>query len=208
MNDSEILAQGQALVRAEAQALTHIAEAMDASFVQTVRLVATCPGCILISGAGTSGAMAKRLAHLLGTCGMKAFYIPISDALHGESAIPGTGDVLILLSKAGKSADINTFARVARERGATVVAWTANPESELAALSHIVNDIPTYAAAEGDALLPFGSTLAAGAFGDALTWIVKLLRGFDLATLAQTHPLGGANELARQKQPGDGGIHG
>lgn len=204
MNDNDILAQGQALVRAEAEALQQVAAAMDASFVQAARLVATCTGCILISGAGTSGAMAKRLAHLLGTCGIKAFYIPISDALHGESAIPGSGDVVILMSKAGKSADINTFARIARERGATVVAWTANPESELAGLSHIVNQIPTHIAAEGDALLPFGSTLAAGAFGDALTLIAKTLRGFDVATLAQTHPLGGANELARQKQQSEG----
>lgn len=63
-----------------------------------------------------------------------------------------------------------------------------------------VNLIPTHEAAEGEAMLPFGSTLAAGAFGDALTLIAKTLRGFNLATLAQTHPLGGANELAKHKQ--------
>jgi arabinose-5-phosphate isomerase len=199
MNDREILDQGRALIRAEAQALLRLVDAMDASFAKTVHLVAACTGCIIVTGAGTSGAMAKRLAHLLGTCGMKAFHIPVSDALHGESAIPGPGDVVILMSKAGKSPDINTLARIARERGATIVGWTANPESELATLSHVVNLIPTHMEAEGDALLPFGSTLAAGAFGDALTLIAKNLRGFNLATLAQTHPLGGANELARRK---------
>jgi D-arabinose 5-phosphate isomerase GutQ len=200
MNDQEMLAQAQALVRAEADALRVLADAIDETFVQTVKVVAECQGCILVSGAGTSGAMAKRLAHLLGTCGMKAFYIPISDALHGESAIPGLGDVLILLSKAGKSSDMNTFARIANERGATVIAWTANRESELTRLCHIVNLIPTHQPAEGEALLPFGSTLAFGAFGDAVTLLAKTLRGFSLATLAQTHPLGGANELAKQQE--------
>jgi arabinose-5-phosphate isomerase len=203
MNDRELLEQGRALVRAEAQALLRLADAMDSSFVRTLHLVAECTGCIIVTGAGTSGAMAKRLAHLLGTCGMKAFHIPVSDALHGESAIPGPGDVIILLSKAGKSHDINTLAQIARERGATVIAWTANPESDLAKLCQVVNLIPTHPAAEGDSLLPFGSTLAAGAFGDALTLLAKTLRGFDLATLTQTHPLGGANELARRKgEPG------
>ncbi len=200
MNDQDILARGRELVRAEAEALHKLADAMDDSFIKTVHLVAECSGSIIISGAGTSGAMAKRLTHLLATCGMKAIYIPISDALHGESALLTSGDVVILMSKAGKSSDINTLARIARERGATVIAWTANPQGELASLSHVVNRIPTHEAAEGEAMLPFGSTLAAGAFGDALTLIAKTLRGFNLATLAQTHPLGGANELARQKR--------
>ena len=144
--------------------------------------------------------MAKRLAHLLGTCGIKAFHIPVSDALHGESAIVGNSDVVILMSKAGKSSDINTFARIAQERGAIVISWTANPQSELAGFSHVVNPIPTHEAAEGDALLPFGSTLAAGALGDAVTLIARMLVGFDLATMSQTHPLGGANELARERK--------
>lgn len=199
MDDQTLMEQGRALIRAEAEALRLLADTLDASFVQTVNLVAACTGCIIVTGAGTSGAMAKRLAHLLGTCGMKAFHIPVSDALHGESAIPGPGDIVLLMSKAGKSNDINTLARIARERGATVIGWTANAESELASLSHVVNVIPTHTEAEGDALLPFGSTLATGAYGDALTLLAKNLRGFNLATLAQTHPLGGANELAREK---------
>ena len=200
MDDKDILAQGQALIRAEADALHKLADVMDEQFVKTVRLVAECSGSIIVTGAGTSGAMAKRLAHLLGTCGIKAFHIPVSDALHGESAIVGNGDVVILMSKAGKSSDINTFARIARERGAIVIAWTANPQSELAGFSHVVNLIPTHEAAEGDALLPFGSTLAAGALGDAVSLIARMLVGFDLATMSQTHPMGGANELARERK--------
>jgi arabinose-5-phosphate isomerase len=199
MNDKDMIEQARALIREEARALELLVDHLDGSFARTVTLVAACTGCIIVTGAGTSGAMAKRLAHLLGTCGMKAFHIPVSDALHGESAIPGPGDIVILMSKAGKSNDINTLARIARERGATVIAWTSNPESELASLSNIVNLIPTHTPAEGDALLPFGSTLAAGAYGDALTLLAKNLRGFNLATLAQTHPLGGANDLAKQK---------
>jgi D-arabinose 5-phosphate isomerase GutQ len=200
MDDKDILSQGQALVRAEADALNKLADAMDEQFVKSVKLVAECRGSIIISGAGTSGAMAKRLAHLLATCGIKAFHIPVSDALHGESAIVMAGDVVIVLSKAGKSSDINSLARIARERGAIVIAWTSNPHSELAGFSHVVNTIPIHEAAEGDALLPFGSTLAVGAFGDALTLIARVLVGFNLSTLAQTHPLGGANELARERK--------
>lgn len=203
MNDQDILTEAQRLVRAEGVAVTRVADQLGETFVKAVRLIATCTGRIYLTGAGTSGAVAYRTAHLLATCSVPAFYIPPGDALHGESAVVAPGDVLIALSKAGKSADINQFATIARQRGATVMCWTSNPNSELAQLSHVVIVLEVDPAAEGEGLLPFGSTLAHGALGDALTWLVKKLRGFDLATLADTHPLGGANAEARERKTGN-----
>lgn len=202
MNPEEMLTAARTLIRAEGEALLKIAERLDDTFLQVVQQVADCAGKVIITGAGTSGAMAYRMAHLLATCGITAFYIPPGDALHGESAMMNPGDLLIAFSKAGKSEDINRFARIARDRGASVMAWTANPESDLAALSDLVIRIEVDASAEGEGMLPFGSTLAVGAYGDALTLMASRVRGFNLATLAQTHPMGGANELARQKQAG------
>ncbi len=199
MDDRDMIAAARALIRAEADAIAQIAERLDESFIAAVRLVADCRGKVIVTGAGTSGAVAQRLAHLLATCGVTAFCIPPGDALHGESAMLTAGDLLIVFSKAGKSSDINAFARIARERGAQVMTWTASPQSELAMLSDQVILIEVDARAEGDGLLPFGSTLATAAYGDALTLMVKTLRGFDLATLAQTHPLGGAHDLASQR---------
>jgi arabinose-5-phosphate isomerase len=193
-----MLAGARALIRAEGEALLQTADRLDDRFIQAVTLVAACQTKIIVTGAGTSGAMAQRLAHLLATCGITAFYIPPGDALHGESAMIGAGDVLIALSKAGKSADLNSFARIARERGASVMAWTAAPQSELASLASLVVHLDVPESAEGEGLLPFGSTLAVGALGDALTLMAKQMRGFNLGTLAQTHPLGGANDQARQ----------
>lgn len=202
MDDRQILAEAQNLIRAEGIVITSVADQLGEGFIKAVHLIAECKGRIYLTGAGTSGAIAYRTAHLMATCGILAFYIPPGDALHGESALVSSGDILIALSKAGKSADINQFASIARQRGATVMCWTANPQSELAHLSDLVIVIETDDSGEGEGLLPFGSTLAHGAFGDALTLMVKKLRGFDLSTLAQTHPLGGAHDLAREKTDG------
>jgi arabinose-5-phosphate isomerase len=199
MDDHDILLHAQELIRGEGEAVAQVAEHLGPAFVQAVRLVSQCAGRILVTGAGTSGAMAKRLAHLMATCGMAAFYISPGDALHGESVLASPGDILIAMSKAGKSDDINQFARIARERGCTVMGWTGNPESELASLSHLVIVIPTHEKGEGDGVLPFGNTLAHGALGDALCLLAKRLRGFDLAQLRQTHPLGGAPDLLKKQ---------
>lgn len=199
MDNAEILEQAKAMIRAEGEVLIEVADQLDESFVRAVRLVSECTGKILTTGAGTSGTIARRLAHLLATCGMSAFFVHPADALHGPSAMVTQGDVLIALSKAGKSAEINQFARVTRERGGQVISWTWEPESELAQLSNVVVVIRPGVKGEGEGVLPFGSSLANGAVGDALTLLAKSLRGFDLATLTQTHPSGATAELVRNK---------
>ncbi len=199
MNNQEILEQARAMIRAEAEVLFDVADQLDESFARAVLLVSECRGKILTTGAGTSGTIARRLAHLLATCGMSAFFMHPADALHGPSAAVGEGDILIALSKAGKSAEINGFARVVRERGGRIISWTWEPESELAQLSDVVLVIRPGPKGEGEGVLPFGSSLANGAVGDAMTLVAKRLRGFDLGQLVQTHPSGATAELVRQK---------
>lgn len=198
MDDQSILQQAQTLIRAEAAVVAAMAEHLGEDFVAAARLVAGCQGKILVTGAGTSGTMARRLAHMLSTCGMSAFFAHAADALHGPSAAVAPGDILIALSKAGRSAEINQFATVARARGAHVIAMTWEPASPLAQMSDYVLDVNSGTGGEGDGVLPFGSTLAAGAVGDALVQAAKNLRGFDLATLVQTHPAGATADLVRK----------
>jgi arabinose-5-phosphate isomerase len=198
MESTEILEQAKAMIRAEGEVLIDIADQLDEAFVETVRLVSDCTGTILVTGAGTSGTIARRTAHLLSTCGMSAFYISSAEALHGPSAAIKTGDILIVLSKAGKSAELNQFATVTKERGGKVIAWTWETDSPLAEISDVVVIIRPGPKGEGEGVLPFGSSLANGAVGDALTLVAKRIRGFDLATLTQTHPAGATAELVKK----------
>ena len=115
MNDQELLLAGKSMILAEADVVTLMADNLGQDFVAAVRLVAACTGTIFVTGAGTSGTMARRLAHMLSTCGMPAFFAHPADALHGPSAAVMPGDILIAFSKAGKSAEINQFATVAHE---------------------------------------------------------------------------------------------
>lgn len=198
MDIQPIVDTAKTLLRAEARSIDAVADQLGGDFVAAVQLVAGCPGVIMTTGSGTSGTIARRMAHLLATCGMHAFFVHPADALHGPSAAVAPGDVLIALSKAGKSAEINHFAHVTHKRGGKVISLTWKPESELGALSDIVLTLPTAVEAEGEGVLPFGSTLAAGALCDALCLAAKTLRGFDLATLTQTHPSGATAELVRK----------
>ncbi len=190
MNDKEILQQAQSMIREEGSVVSDIADQLGESFIAAARIIADAPGVILTTGAGTSGTIAMRMAHLFGTTGMHAFFMNSATALHGPSAMTASGDVLIAISKGGSSAEINQFAMLAKKRGAKVISLTWEPESELAQLSDVVLIIRPDERGEGDSVLPFGSTLANGAVGDALCLISKNLRGFDLGTMVETHPSG------------------
>jgi arabinose-5-phosphate isomerase len=165
------------------------------SFVRAVSLMAACAGSTLATGAGTSGAVAQRFAHLLATCSLRAFFVHPSDALHGASARIASGDVLVVFSKAGKSQDINGFAEIARKRGARIIAITWEEDSKLARLSDVVCITKTEANARSESVLPFGSTIAAAAYSDPLCSALNELSEFDISQLKETHPWGGTPEL-------------
>lgn len=197
MKPNEILEEAKKQIRAEGEALIGVADQLGASFVETVQLVSECPGRVLVSGAGTSGTIARRMAHLLSSCGVPSFFMHPADALHGPSAAILPGDVIIAISKAGKSRELNQFVSIARQRGGKVISMTWEPESELAQRSDVVLVIRPDTKGEGEGVFPFGSSLANGAVGDALCLIARRLRGFELKELVQTHPGGATAELVK-----------
>jgi arabinose-5-phosphate isomerase len=197
MKQEDLLDQARAMIRAEAKAVARMADALDESFAQTVTLVEACKGNIFVSGSGTSGTMARRMVHLLCSCGIAAFFMDPATALHGPSAIIAPGDLVIALSKSGKSEEVNSFVSIARRRGAKVIGWTWAPDSPLAQLSDHVVNVHSGTDGEGEGVFPFGSTLAVGAVGDAICLLVRRKRGIELKELTETHPSGGTAELVR-----------
>lgn len=199
MQAEEILDQAKTFIRAEGEAVASVIDQLDASFVNTVRLVSSCAGRVLVSGAGTSGTIARRLAHLLSCCGTPSFFVHPADALHGFSAAVCPNDVVIALSKAGESTELNEFVRIAQQRGAKIISFTADPASALAGESDVVVATRTDTRAEGEGVFPFGSSLASAAVGDAVCLISRRLRGFEVTELQQTHPAGATAKLVGKR---------
>jgi D-arabinose 5-phosphate isomerase GutQ len=64
-----LLAVGRSRIFEEAQALRLVGESLDESFVAAVRLIRSSEGKVVTVGVGTSGPVARRMAHLLSTTG-------------------------------------------------------------------------------------------------------------------------------------------
>jgi len=199
----ETVLRAKEIVLREAEAVRALAAQLDESLADVLSLMLNCEGHVLVTGAGTSRAIAQRLAHLLSCSGTPSLFISASDGLHGGSGAVTQNDVVYLISKGGHSAEINQFAEIARSRGAKLIAQTENPGSPLAQMCDAVFKVK----AEGDVdpygMVATGSSLVNGAAGDALCVLLLELRGYTKEAFGQTHPGGsvGKRLVEEQSQP-------
>ncbi|WP_370004768.1 6-phospho-3-hexuloisomerase [Methanothermobacter sp. KEPCO 2] len=103
------------------------AETVD-RFIDTL----TSAGNVFVLGLGRSGLVAKAFA-------MRLMHLEINVFVVGETITPAIneGDALIAISGSGRTSYIVSAARIARERGAQVVAVTSHPESELGVIADL-----------------------------------------------------------------------
>jgi arabinose-5-phosphate isomerase len=188
---AEMIIRAKEVVRREAEAVGALAAQFDDSLADVVSLLLDCEGHVLVTGAGTSRAMAQRLAHLLSCSGRPSLFISAADGLHGGSGAVTSSDVVYLISKGGHSAEINQFAEIARARGARLIAQTENPESPLAQMCDAVFRVKVVGDVDPYGMVATGSSLVNGAAGDVLCVLLLELQGYTQEAFGQTHP-GGA----------------
>jgi len=175
----------------ESSILAGLAQSLDEASAQAVDVLLQTRGHVLVGGAGTSNTIAMRLAHLLCCCGVPAVFLHPSDSLHGSSGAVTGRDTVVLISKGGKTADVNRFARIARERGARIVAFTETPGSELGQLADAVVRVEIPADSDPFGMVATSSSLANAAVADAICETILHEKGYSRESFARTHP-GGA----------------
>lgn len=190
--NDELITKAQEVVRREAQAIEALASQFEFNegLADVVGLLLNCRGHVLVTGAGTSHAMAQRFAHLLSCCGTPAMCINASDSLHGGAGAVTADDVVFVISKGGHSAEVNQFVEIARGRGARIVAQTENPESPLGRLSDAVFHVRAVGDVDPYGMIATGSSLVNGAAEDALCVLLLELRGYSQEDFGMTHPQG------------------
>jgi D-arabinose 5-phosphate isomerase GutQ len=186
----------------ESAALAALVGAVESSVVAVARQMIRVPGKVVTTGSGTSGIMAERLAHLLSVCGTPAVYLPSMDALHGGMGAITTSDLVVAISKTGRSQELTNLVERLGRRGIHVVALTESPGSPFALAAGSVAALPpTPADADPGDMIAMASTLAVGAWSDAVAVVTMSLRGHTVGDVIDSHPAGGVG--SREVRPGD-----
>jgi arabinose-5-phosphate isomerase len=183
------------LVRREGQGVVDVADQLDESFVAAVELVGRVTGKVFVTGSGTSGAVARRMAHLLSVCGTPAVFLPGMDALHGTMGAVVSGDLLITISRGGESDELNDLSRRVQQRGVPVIALTASPTSTLGTLADLTAVVDAGPEVDPGGVIAMGSTLATAAWGDALAAVLMQIRGYGWEQVLFTHPAGAVGRI-------------
>jgi D-arabinose 5-phosphate isomerase GutQ len=200
MSSEQMLARARQVIESEAKALCDLNNQLTEEIEGIVEMILNCKGHVLTAGAGTCWAIAERFAHLLACCGAPALFINAANAIHGGAGSVTDKDVVYAISKGGQTAELNSFIRIAKERGAKIIAQTEKPDSELGRLSDLVYHIIAPENVDPYGMIATGSSLVNAAACDALCVLLLELQGYTKEQFGQTHPGGAVGQKLRQNE--------
>src|SRR5689334_1546744 len=181
---------GRSVLHDEARALDALADSLGDAFEQAVALILGCQGKLIVSGLGKSGHVGRKIAATFASTGTTATFLHLAEAIHGDLGMAAKGDVAILISQSGETAElepvIDHFARV----GIPIIAITGNSGSMLAEAATAALILPHWQEVGPEAVAPTTSTTMTLALGDALAMTVMKLKGFTRADFGRLHPGG------------------
>jgi arabinose-5-phosphate isomerase len=179
-----------AVLATEAEAVSALADRIDARFLAACEYVLGCRGRVVVTGMGKSGHIGGKLAATLASTGTPAFFVHPGEASHGDLGMITRDDAVIALSNSGETDELLIILPLIRRLGVPLIAMTGNPESRLAREATVHLDVSVAREACPLGLAPTSSTTAALAMGDALAVAVLDARGFTSEDFARSHPGG------------------
>ncbi len=197
-----IISTARDAARTEAAAVAAVADSIGESTGRAVEAILTRPGRVVVVGSGTSGTIARRLAHLLSVSGTPAFFIHPMDALHGTMGAVQPGDTLVVFSKGGESDEINQLACMLKSKGVAVIGVGEANGSTLARLADVYVLLHTADGADPQGVLAMGSTLVAAIWADALTRAIMDVKAWTVDQSLDMHPAGAVGRIAKGRSAG------
>jgi arabinose-5-phosphate isomerase len=191
---STVLDTARNVIRIEAEEISRLEERLGEEFLEAVDILVSCierGGKAIVTGVGKSGLVAKKLAATMNSMGATAFFMHPVEAVHGDLGMVCADDVVIAISKSGKSEELAALLPTFKRLGTRIVAITGDTQSDLAKQSNVVLDVSVTQEACPFDLAPTASTSCAFAMGDALAIATFVVRGLKPEDFAFHHP-GGA----------------
>lgn len=196
--DATPLDTARRVLRAEAGALSDVADRLDDGFCRAAELLLRCTGRVGLTGVGKSFDITTKISGTLNSTGTRSYLLDPTKALHGDLGMVHPDDVLLVFSHSGESDELMRLLGPLRELASAIVAVTGNPRGTLARLAdaaivygHIEETGPL-------AMAPTTSTTVMVALGDALACVLAQERRLTAEEFARYHPAGSLGlKLAR-----------
>lgn len=164
------------------------------AFGRAVDALAKCPR-IMTCASGSSGIAAKKFAHTLCCIERGAQFMPPFEAVHGGLGGLKKEDVMVMVSRGGKTAELLSIIDVCNKKGATLIAITENMDSPLAKCAQIVLHLQIGSESAPTGLMATGSFVATLVIFDALISALIVETGYVREQFGRIHPGGAVGNL-------------
>lgn len=163
----------------------------EEDLIPALKVLQECRGKIIVSGLGKSGHIGRKIAATMSSLGSPAAFVQSGEALHGDSGEFAPGDVGILISNSGSTAEVCALGNMLHDWDIPFVAITKNAESPLAQFAASTIRLGIEREADPLNLAPTSSSTATLVIGDALAVGLMIAKSFTAEDFARRHP-GGA----------------
>ena len=187
---SEIKSIAKNALLIESKAIAGLEKFIDDQFVAAIQTVMQSKGRFIVSGIGKSAIIAQKIVATCNSTGTPAIYLHAADAIHGDSGMIESEDVVMIISKSGESPEIKILVDLIAHFGNPLIAMVGNLDSYLAKATALVVNTTVDQEACIHNLAPTSSTTAQMVMGDLMAIAFMELRGFKSNDFAKFHPGG------------------
>jgi arabinose-5-phosphate isomerase len=188
--ETNTLEFGRSVLHDEARALDALADSLGEEFGRAIELILGATGKLIVAGLGKSGHVARKIAATFASTGTTATFMHLAEALHGDLGITATGDVALLISLSGKTAELEPVIDHLDAVNIPIIAITGNAHSPLAEAAAAPLILPHWPEVGPESVAPTTSTTMSLALGDALAMTVMRQKGFTRTDFGRLHPGG------------------
>ena len=174
----------------EVAALEKLAENLPLDFVQLCKTILACKGRVIVGGIGKSGHIARKISATLASTGTPSYFIHPTEASHGDMGIIVEGDICILISYSGETAELEDLINYAKRFAIPIAAISSRSDSKLMKAAEFKLLLPEAAEACAIGMAPTTSTTMTLALGDALAVALMYQRAFKAESFRAFHPGG------------------
>lgn len=175
----------------EADAIRATAARLEPDVIEkTVELVIACPGRVVVTGMGKSGAIGRKFASTLASTGTPALFLHPAEGVHGDLGMVTEHDVVIAFSYSGETDELLSILPAIDRLGVPIISVTGRPGSTLGKAARVVLDVAVEREACPLHLAPTTSTTLMLALSDAIAIAVMGARRFTTDQYAARHPAG------------------
>lgn len=199
----EISERIREVLSCEAREIEKLEDSLSGEQLEQVkRALLQCEGKVILTGCGTSGTAAKKISHTLNCIEIPALFLSPAEGLHGGLGAATKEDIVILISKGGKSFEMDSILRSCNQMGVVTIAVTENEDTYLARNTTMQLFVRVEREPDSFNMLATASTMAVIAVFDALAIAMAEERNFTKEHFLRIHPGGEVGERLKSQLNG------